>query len=119
MAGFDFEVASKNVDETHPKETEKREVPAFLARKKAIAFIAEIEESDAVIGADTVVLLNDVIYEKPKDQQHAIAMLGELSGKMHEVITGVCILTKQREVVFSETTKVSFQHSGIRSLEFT
>lgn len=108
MAGFEFEVKSKNVEENHPAGMNAEDIPAHLAGKKAKAFIDEISENEIVIGADTIVLLNGKIYEKPVDREDAIQMLSALSGQMHEVITGVCILSKEREIVFSEKTKVFF-----------
>jgi len=108
MAGFTFEVKSKNVDENHPEGIPQEKIPVHLAQKKAKAFLSEISDNEIVIGADTIVILNGKIYEKPKDRQDAIEMLAALSGQMHEVITGVCILSKQKEVSFTETTKVYF-----------
>ena len=118
MAGFQFEVKSKNVEENHPPEMNQRDIPAHLAQKKARAFLDEIANDKIVIGADTIVLLNNKIYEKPNDREHAIEMLSALSGKMHEVITGVCILSKQKEVVFSETTKVYFNLFNLQEIEY-
>jgi septum formation protein len=108
MAGFDFVVKSKNVEENHPAETNIDDIPLHLAQKKARAFADEITDDNVVIGADTIVVLNGKIYEKPNDREHAIEMLSVLSGQTHEVITGVCILSKKKEVSFSEKTKVSF-----------
>ncbi len=118
MAGFEFEVQSKQVEETHPKEVGVYEVPPFLAAKKAKAFREEIGEDTIVIGADTVVILNGIIYEKPNDRLHAIQMLTELSGKMHEVVTGVCIFSKAKEVCFSEITKVYFNPLSAEEIEY-
>ena len=108
MAGFEFIVASKNVEENHPEGLAPELIPASLATKKAKAFLGELDDDTVVIGADTIVILDGVIYEKPNDREHAILMLSALSGKMHKVVTGVCILSNKKEVVFSETTKVYF-----------
>ena len=108
MAGFEFVVKSKNVEENHPEGMKSEDIPLHLAQKKARVFLEEITDNEIVIGADTIVLLNGKIYEKPNDREHAIEMLTKLSGQMHEVITGVCILSNQKEIVFSETTKVYF-----------
>ena len=118
MAGIEFVVDSKNVDESHPRGTPIDLIPAFLARKKARAFIDDISEHVIVIGADTVVVLDGKIYEKPLDRQDAINMLLKLSGRMHEVITGVCILSKSKEIVFSETTKVYFNDLTSEEIEY-
>ena len=118
MAGLEFEVDSKNTEENHPEGMAVELIPEFLAKKKALAYIHEIDDNTIVIGADTVVILRGKIYEKPNDREHAIEMLMALSGKMHEVITGVCILSKQKEVTFSETTKVYFNSFSKEEIEF-
>ena len=118
MAGFEFVVKSKNVDEHHPDGMKPEEIPVHLAEKKAKAFLQEITESEIVIGADTIVILNGKIYEKPTDRTDAIEMLTALSGQMHEVVTGVCILSTQKEIQFSETTKVYFNSVTRDEIEF-
>ncbi len=118
MAGFEFEVRSKNVDELHPEEADIYDVPQLLAAKKAKAFADDIGEDTVVIGADTVVILNGIIYEKPVDRLHAIRMLSDLSGNMHEVVTGVCIFSKIKEACFSEITKVYFNPLTIEEIEY-
>ena len=118
MAGFEFTVASKNVEENHPVGLAPELIPASLATKKARAFLDELDDDTVVIGADTIVILDGVIYEKPNDREHAILMLSALSGKMHEVVTGVCILSNKKEVVFSETTKVYFNPFTLGEIEY-
>jgi septum formation protein len=118
MAGFTFEVKSKNVEENHPPEKNMEDIPLHLAEKKARAFLPEISDSEIVIGADTIVVLNGKIYEKPLDREHAIAMLSDLSGQTHEVITGVCILSTKKEVGFSEKTKVTFNKLTRAEIEY-
>jgi septum formation protein len=118
MAGFEFEVKSKNVEENHPPEKNIDEIPLHLAQKKAKAFLSELGENEIVIGADTIVVQEGKIYEKPNDKPHAIEMLTALSGKTHEVITGVCILSKQKEVSFSEKTQVTFNALTREEIEY-
>jgi septum formation protein len=118
MAGLDFTVVTKNVEEIHPAGVAPELVPVFLAQKKAKALLNDITNSDVVVGADTVVILNGRIYEKPLDELHAIAMLGDLSGRMHEVVTGVCIVSKEKEVTFSEITRVFFNELTVEQIEY-
>ena len=118
MAGFEFTVNSKNVEENHPEGLAPQLIPAALATKKAKAFLPELDDDTVVIGADTIVILDGVIYEKPNNREHAIEMLSALSGKMHEVVTGVCILSNKKEVVFSETTKVYFNPFTRSEIEY-
>lgn len=107
LANIPFKVLSKNVVEIHPKGISVYDIPLHLAQKKAKAFSNEITD-EVVIGADTVVILNGKIFEKPTTEKNAINMLLELSGKTHEVVTGVCIFSKEKEANFSCLTKVSF-----------
>ncbi len=118
MAGFEFVVKSKNVEENHPDGMKQEKIPVHLAQKKAKALLSEITDNEIVIGADTIVLLNEKIYGKPIDREDAISMLTALSGQIHEVITGVCILSKQKEILFSETTKVYFNKLKREEIEF-
>lgn len=107
-AGFKFEVRSKNVPEDHPEGIAPKDIPQHLAQKKAKAFLPELNGDEIVIGADTIVVLNGVIFEKPIDREDAIRMLGQLSGNAHEVYTGVCIISNEHEISFTEKTIVHF-----------
>jgi septum formation protein len=108
MAGFEFEVRSKDVPEDHPADTKAEDIPLFLAKKKASALLPEIKDDEVIIGADTIVILNGKIYEKPTDRADAIQMISELCGYTHTVVTGVYIISKHKEIGFSEATKVTF-----------
>jgi septum formation protein len=110
MAGFDFVVDSKNVEENHPDGIAPELVPQHLAEKKARAFSNELTEKQLVIGADTVVILDNKIFEKPANADEAKLMLQALRGKMHKVVTGVCLLALHKEISFSETTNVFFNN---------
>jgi septum formation protein len=115
--GFEFDVKTKNTDETHPEGIPQHLIPEFLAVKKAEAFLAEIKD-EIIIAADTIVILNGKIYEKPTSKEDAIKMLEALSGNTHIVITGVCIMTKDEKIVFSETTEVRFAQITKSEIEF-
>lgn len=108
MAGVNFEVRIKNTDETHPPHTRPEDIPVVLAERKAAAFANEILQNQVVIGADTIVILQNEIFEKPRNRDEAIVMLQKLSGQTHTVVTGVCILSTNNKVVFSEHTQVTF-----------
>ncbi len=84
------------------------EVPEFLARKKADA-VSHLVGEAIVIAADTVVLADHHILGKPIDAAHAVSILKQLSGRMHKVVTGVCIRKGSKEVSFSTTTEVYFR----------
>ena len=110
-AGLNFEVVSVDVDET-PNEKEPEKVAQELSRRKAIAADREPASgrNKVIVAADTVVIHNGKVLGKPKDEADAVRMLTELSGAVHDVITGVTILTPGREeVTFSQRTRVRFR----------
>ncbi len=105
--GFDFTIKVKETPEDFPAEMPLAEVPQYLARKKAMAFAGEIRD-EIVLTADTVVIVEGLILNKPSDAHEARAMLRTLSGKAHQVVTGVCVLTREEVLVFSDTVRVHF-----------
>ncbi len=107
-AGIPFEVRLQQVEETWPDELPVEEVAPYLARKKAQAMREGLQPGKILLAADSVVILHGRVYNKPEDYSAACQMLRELSGQMHRVITGVCLLSLEREEVFAEETKVYF-----------
>lgn len=121
-AGYTFSVVAANVDETNPEGMPGKLVPEFLAHKKAIA-ISEKFPDAVILAADTIVLLGnellgDEILGKPIDSEDAIAMLQRLSGKMHRVVTGVCIINKSKIQKFSATTEVYFRPLSLDQIQY-
>lgn len=108
MAELEFEVLIADVDETNPPGMPGEQVPEFLARKKADA-VTHLAHNAIVIAADTVVLLDHHILGKPTDEAHAKSILRQLAGRMHKVVTGVCIRKGDKEISFSVTTEVYFR----------
>lgn len=106
--GIDFEIRTKDVDESFPDDLKGAEIPEFLSRKKADAFQNDLGGNELVITSDTVVWLGDTVFNKPESEEEAIAMIASLSGKSHDVITGVCLTTSSKQTVFSDVTKVYF-----------
>lgn len=107
-AGFQFRIEKPEVEETFPTTLPVDQVAKYLAEKKAEYFRLTMKD-EIVLTADTVVILEDRIINKPEDRADAIAMLSALSGKSHVVMTGVCILSKEKEYSFDDTTTVTFQ----------
>jgi len=105
----DFEVKIKDTPEDFPETMPIAEVPKLLAQRKAEAFIDEIDPQILVIAADTIVSIENTILNKPQDEKEAFEMLQKLSGKMHEVITGVCLMTSQKKHIFFDLTRVYFK----------
>lgn len=103
-----FEIVIADVDETNPPGMPGEEVPEHLAKKKAAAI--EKDYTDAIIiAADTVVLLDGEILGKPTDAADAEHILSKLSGRIHRVVTGVCIQRDTQQHSFSTTTEVHFR----------
>jgi septum formation protein len=106
-AGFTFTIEKPDVEESFPAEMPVQQVARFLASKKAEYFRPELKD-EIVVTADTVVILDGKILNKPQDKNEAISMLTALSGKTHLVMTGVCIVSKEKEESFDDTTEVTF-----------
>ena len=110
MAGLDvpFEMrVIDGIDESFPADLPTDEIAEFVARKKAAAYT--IYEGEIVITADTIVVLEDKVLGKPHDLDDAAAMLRQLSGKTHRVITGVCIKNSVKQKSFSVVSEVTFK----------
>ena len=108
MAELEFEVIIADVDETNPPGMQGDLIPEFLAKKKADA-IQHLAQDAIVVAADTIVLLDHHILGKPTDATHAKFILQQLSGRMHTVVTGVCIRHREKEKSFSTVTEVYFR----------
>ena len=105
-AGIDFTVRVADADETIPDGTKPCDAVVFLAARKAMA--VERVDDETVLGADTVVVLDDKILGKPKDREDAFNMIKMLSGRVHSVFTGVCAIGDGISLTFAEETKVEF-----------
>jgi len=116
-AGFHFTVEKPDVEEDFPEIMPVQHVAKYLATKKAEFFRAKLKE-EIIVTADTVVILNNKILNKPADKLEAVAMLSSLSGNTHLVMTGVYILSKEKEVCFEDTTEVTFRHLTPQEIEF-
>ncbi|WP_320113428.1 Maf-like protein [Draconibacterium orientale] len=116
--GIDFQVKTKEVDENYPVELSPDQIPGYLAEKKANAFADELNNNDLLITADTIVVLNGKVLEKPDDYDHAYEMLSALSGNMHEVITGVCLSSTNKSVTFSALTNVQFKKLTAAEIDY-
>ena len=114
--GVSFEIKTKTIDEDFPNTIDTTDVAVFLAQKKAAAF--EISIDEILITSDTTVLLTDRILNKPQNKEEAIEMLQSLSGKTHEVCTGICIKSTEKEVAFSDFTSVTFKQLSIDEIEY-
>lgn len=116
---INFTIAlAKDINEVYPDSMDHRQVPAFLSRLKAEAFLQDLTDNQLLITADTVVLLDGKILGKPAGRDAAIAMLKSLAGRTHEVISGVSLTTTAGINTFSETTEVDFAPLTEKEIEY-
>lgn len=117
--GFNFRIQAINADEDSFSETLKaEEIPIYLAELKASSFPDSLKENELLITSDTVVWCNDKVYNKPLDFEDGKKMLTELSGKMHEVFTAVCLKSATKQLTFYDTTKVYFKNFSKEEINF-
>ena len=107
--GLQFTIRTSPYEEVFDNTRPAKEMSAYLAEQKAESLKDTIHENEVLITADTLVILNDIILGKPKDEEDAFRMIRSLSGKWHEVITGMCLMTKDKKKSFAETTHVHFK----------
>ncbi len=105
--GFEFDVCATDVDESRHDEEAAHDMVQRLAQAKATAL--PVATATAVIGADTAVVLGDEVFGKPRDERDAVDMLTRLSGRAHEVLTGVAVATSQSVQSTLSTTTVRFR----------
>lgn len=107
--GIDFTVrVIGGIDESWPKELKGEDIPLYISREKAAPYKAQIAPDELVITADTIVYVDGEVLGKPADKADAVRMLRLISGRWHEVITGVTLMTADRERSFAVTTRVKF-----------
>ena len=104
-AGIPFEVFPVDVDERFRPDEKPEHAVARLAEAKAVA-AAELHPDAVVLGADTTVVVDEEALAKPTDVQDAARMLRLLSGRSHDVLTGICLVSQERKLVYVETTRV-------------
>ncbi|GAB4131930.1 MAG: Maf-like protein [Raineya sp.] len=113
---IEFEVKTKNTEESFEEDTPIQEIPCLLAQRKARAFGKELQSNQLIIAADTIVSIGGEVLNKPQNELEAETMLQKLSGQCHEVITGVCLLAKHKELVFHDTTRVYFKTLSLEEI---
>ena len=107
LMDIDFRIVLKEVDESYPDNLTPEEIAVYIAEKKAYAFDETVED-EIVLTADTIVCVDGLILGKPENAAHAIEMLQTLSGRVHKVITGVCLLHKHQYHSFYDVSEVYF-----------
>lgn len=117
-AGFHFRVEAFDVDESFSENMPCEEVAPWLAQKKAAAAAHLINDQEIILSADSVVILNGQIFNKPANYEEAFSMISALSGQQHTVITGVCLLGKEKEVVLAGRTEVWFASLSPEEIDY-
>nr|WP_186973511.1 Maf-like protein [Bacteroides intestinalis] len=107
--GVDYEVRTlPDVDESYPETLQGADIPLYIAKEKADAYVAMMQPGELMITADTIVWLDGKVLGKPWDREDALQMLRTMSGRTHEVFTGVCITTTDWQRSFTAQTEVRF-----------
>lgn len=107
--GLDYEVRTlPGIDESYPQTLQGEEIPIYISNKKASAYLSNLKDDELLITADTIVWLNGRVLGKPANEEEACNMLRELSGKTHQVITGVTLATTVFQKSFASVSQVTF-----------
>lgn len=107
-----------DIDETYPDTLKGEDIPLYIARKKAEAYKSIMSKNELIITADTIVYTDGEVLGKPKDEADARRMLHALSGRSHQVITGVCITTSRFQRSFASVTEVTFDTLTDEEIDF-
>lgn len=117
--GIDYEVKLlPGIDETYPDTLRGEEIPVYIAREKADAYRPCMQPDELIITADTIVYVDGEVLGKPKDEADARRMLEKLSGRSHQVITGVCLTTTTFQKSFASVTEVTFDTLSEEEIHF-
>lgn len=117
-AGFDFDIITADIEENFSDDLKAQEIPIYLSKLKANHLIKSLGINQILITADTIVWLNNKALNKPVDYADACRMLSELSGKQHEVFTGVSITSHKKQVSFFVRTAVFFKELSQEEIEY-
>ena len=116
--GYSFRTLKPNADESIPEGMEIYRVPEFLAELKSEILMPQIENDETIICADTIVVLENQIIGKPLDYENALSILKSLSGKTHQVLTGVNIRNHSNSFSFTSKTEVTFANLSHEQIDF-
>jgi septum formation protein len=116
--GLKFKVIVRDWTENYPAGLTGEKIALYVAEGKAKAFKSEVKDNEIIITADTIVWCNDKVLDKPTGQEDARKILREISGNTHEVITGVCLLSKKKQTSFYSSTKVTFTELSDEEINF-
>ena len=116
---LDFEVrVLPDVSENHPDSLDAADIPLYVSREKAEAYKETLRPHDLLLTADTMVILGSEALGKPKDDDDARRMLHALSGKSHQVVTGVTITSTKVQRSFAVSTDVTFKQLNDKEIDY-
>lgn len=107
-----------DIVETYPESVAPADVAGYISREKANAYKDTITEHELIITADTVVIVSNEILGKPANDDEAKEMLRKISGRKHQVVTGVCLTTTEKQHCFSVSTDVTFKNLTEKEIEY-
>ena len=117
--GLEFFVRTlQGIDESYPSDLKGEAIPMFISGQKAKAYKDTMDDDELIITADTIVYVDGEVLGKPKDAADAQRMFHIMSGRTHEVITGVSIVTKEKTVQFATTTRVTFAEISDEEIDY-
>jgi len=117
-AEIPFDIIVRPTSEDYPPGLHPEEIAIYIAQQKANAVQNEVANDQAILGADTIVVLGENIIGKPVHREEAVSILYALSGEKHKVITGVVVRKGEKEISFADVTEVEFHKLTLEQIEF-
>ena len=116
--GIEFSIQTTDKEEEYPSTLKEERIAEFLAQQKSEFLSDNQKNTDLLITADTIVSYESEVLNKPQNKEQAFNILNKLSGNTHKVITGVCIKSIKKEVIFSVITMVTFRKLNHEEIEY-
>jgi septum formation protein len=116
--GIAFEIRTRDTDESFADQLQNEEIALFLAEVKAKAMTDSMQDNELIITADTIVCLDEEVLNKPQSADEAHHMLRMLSGRMHRVYTGVCLMSYEKHQLFYDETRVYFRELSDEEIRY-
>ena len=116
--GLSFYTRISDKEEKFSEELKGKEVSEYLSKQKSKNLSGTLETNELLITADTIVINNNSILNKPKNKEEAILMLRSLSEETHQVITSVCLTSTKKLEIFSEITEVKFSKLSEEMIDY-
>ncbi|ROI07895.1 septum formation protein Maf [Chryseobacterium sp. H3056] len=115
--GFDFSVVKIDCEENYPQNLPVSEIAGYLSELKSSAY-ENLKEDEILLTADTIVVLNETVLGKPENEAQARQMLEKLSGKVHQVFTGITVRTVEKTITQTDVAQVEFEKISSEEIDF-